>query len=708
MFTKLKEINEYIRKLTDAVKRNPVIPEAKDAEISTDTKATRNKKHKSGKDESTDVVGEKQKGIKEEIENSSMGHLTRYKNDRQGQEEGATEEIFDTKKIGKMEKTEMTDETEGKIPKERTRIKIEKDSEQGGTDVQGKRKKDENFNERKGDSQKPDENETATTDHDNKVSKSPKKVVEQKAMDGNKMEQSLDPTDLSNGKRITATSQNVDNLNENTEAPLKPNDDFIVEHNYVKVSRSQDHSDSLQSSNLYENNDGSDEDEIIQLTNYAKEEIAKHGDLSEKAIKNIIQIIKRKLINEGFIKPRNISVASTVISEDVNSTENAGNKTAQNKQGNKANTTASKQIETNKLGKGRILLYDKVVSNLMNAIKESSQPQEDNKQGSRSDRNSTEARLEQKSEMISAEKEQRKRMLSSLYLLSTEIENFKQFLGGTQNRDTPGKQKLEKQQSGSLKDETENKQATIPSIENIKYESNVKKYNTKLNGIMKNFAGNSEEKQGKNENEVEKVNQTRGKYSSYDYIADRNNAPSLALYKAHNYNEAYRPEANAINLSTDDATARNASPDVKQSRNITPDISFEDGEGTNAENFRYTKESTMTNVLSKPMLVESYESLMARIRGQDNNKREKQNSKEERNDISNIESAQGPEALIAVNASKRNSYTSTLAKTVEQYLTGMTVPALLSEKTSSIQSIDQRSNYHTTDAHDLKRYTFPI
>jgi len=35
----------------------------------------------------------------------------------------------------------------------------------------------------------------------------------------------------------------------------------------------------------------------------------------------------------------------------------------------------------------------------------------------------------------------------------------------------------------------------------------------------------------------------------------------------------------------------------------------------------------------------------------------------------------------------------------------MTVPALLSEKTSSIQSIDQRSNYHTTDAHDLKSDT---
>ena len=719
MFTKLKEINEYIRKLTDAVKRNPVVPEVKDTEISTDTKTTRNKNHKSGKDKGTDIVGEKQKDEEDEMKqnehmkdiSNSMGHTTRRKNGGQGGEKDVTEERFDTKEIGKMEKTEVTDKTDGKISKERTGINIEKDEEQGGIDVQGiqgKRKKDQDFNERKGDGQKPNENETLITDRDSKLNKPAKKEEEQKAESGKKLEQNLD-INFSNGKRIFDTSQIMDNLNRNTEAALKPNDDFMVEHNYIKVSRSRDHSDSLQSNNLHENDDGSDEGEIIQLTNYAKGEIAKHGDLSETAIKNIIRIIKRKLINEGFIKPLNRSVVSTTTSEDVNSTKNAGNKTTQSKQEIKGDTAESKQIVSDKLGKGRILLYDKVVSNLVNAIKESSHAQEySNQQGSTSDRNTTEDRLVEKSEMINAEKEQRKRMLSSLYLLSSEIESFKQFLGETQNKDKLEKQKLEKQESGKLKDEAGNKQTTLPSIENMRYESNAKKYNTKFNGIMNNFAGDGEEKRNKNENEVERINQMKGKYTSYENTVDRNKASSLALYKALNDNEEIEPGANVLNLSTDGETARNAGPDAKRSRNITPNINFEDGDGANVENFRYTKESTAKHALRKPVLAEGYESFMARITGQNINKREKQNSNEGRNDILHIESAQGPEALIAANASKRNSYTDTLAKTVEQYLTGVTVPALLGEKTSSIQRIDQMSNYRATDVHDLKRYKFKV
>lgn len=485
------------------------------------------------------------------------------------------------------------------------------------------------------------------------------------------------------------------------------NGNLVLEHNYIKVSKSSGHLDGLQTMNSYidtsdnhndlitnnhyhadRGNDDDDEEYVLQLTNYAKKQISSHGDLSEKALKNLIKVIKQRMLQDGFVKLQNATMVYKKSDEGENGKRISGNITRSEKP-NESRRNKTKEMTSEMIGKGKINLYDKVVSNLMNAIKEST-----NDENEDSDKHNAIGDGKKESQIkadSSEENEQRKRMLSSLYLLSSEIENFKKVLRGAKKRD-------EGSVGGYKQTDRMEKGATKPSVEEMRFDNDVKKDEMKSTKNDENESKESEKKKSDNEevnwgpdsarNDKNSHEKNENLESNVDKSISRESTQSRKDFQ--NAGDK-KPKATTENNAKERKQTTRKSGDNKLInmeggfKDITPKISFDE----NDENKTEPGDNESKEAFSKQLLVEGYANLVAGISDEGKVKSEKNGNSDEHNENA---------VDMSMNASKRNSYTDELAKTVEQYLKGVTVPGLLSDQAN----IDRRGN--PTTEKELARY----
>ena len=737
MFTKLKEINEYIRKLTDAVKRNPTISITRDSKSISRQKTDRSGEfHKSINEESNEVnemeqltpmekMGEsikveqgtakETKGdeikvgeIKNEYVKNEMNSIDEHQSEidkKNKKEKEASQEPIDTNEYihqGNVESESIKDVT----PKEIMGLKSKQY-------VEERRKKMQEMEAQR----KNNEAIQTETLHDHLNNKNDRRIniTNTNIADNTglfsavgKTERNTDSVEIQNGKgNITAEIENdVNQNNVQIKSTRKPGDDVIIKENYAN-SRSRGHTENVQSKSSSNMKSGAadddDNDEIIQLTNYAKKEISKHGDLSEHALKNLIKVIKNKLISDGYVKKQHENTQSSEPTQHVK-TQFTKNTTVNQTSRNKTDvvTEPSEKSDSKNLREGQLMLYDRVVSNLMKIIKESTRSH-GNKQDY--DANSNDI-LKSKSEMINNEKDQRARMLSSLYLLSNEIEHFKQFLKENKKKNLQEQPGFESEHAGKLKGETTEGKASNSSSEKSRFENSIDKFATKWSRVQNELERNNGGKLSINDDESENRYKDIRKYKAVDNVINDGKESSIDRYNTHsNYTQhdnsygQMTGASNEIKLRTDDAKVRpQVSYDIE--KNITPDGNSEEDDQRNVEMTRNAK-GLEKQVSSKPLFIDGYTQLVTKVSGQSRNNEQ---NNEERYGITETKTTQPMSSPIAANASKRNSYTDTLTRSVEQYLSGMTVPALLGEQVPNAANTPQGTNYQYTRAHDLQRY----
>ena len=720
MFTKLREINDYIKKLTDAVKRNPNTEEKK-GKMKASQKIEENNDGVQLKDK-TEGGGEEGQEIKSPSKNDNAKdrgikngqdniNVKLDKDDKETIEGRKTEEMKGRNNNSRLETKENKEKGNdlGQDYKAKDIMDINpKTNDEGNIqryNKEEKRKEEEKYsNEMKdNDPEKmKNSNETIKTKNSSAENKNIEESKEENKIQRNSKEKDNDAPEFTAEKENILTPKVLNDLHGGKQNlaianSIEPN--VLVEHNYIKVSRSHGHTDSMQSTSTYSvnpdvNDDIGDDDEVMQLTNYAKEEISKHGQLSEKALKNLIKVIKRKLIEDGFIKKKNASKSSDMTNLNEYARKVTGNMTM-NERGNKNNYNKDGLDEKKKKDEGKILLYDKVVSNLMDAIKESTQT--NNIKGENADEGSEGGIERTKTAMMNGENEQRKRMLSSLYLLSSEIEKFKNVLKGVQNKEN--REELGETVAASLKDANTQGNWVIPKVEETRFDSDVKKDETKTKETK--TVNDKKEEKLKQQNDEENENKDINLYSRIkDLVNEKGEMFIFDDKRKGNGRQSSNEGKMKADISSSKIERVDGDKENKVESNayvtngnrfkdITPKLNLDEQEGESTK--RKENKMTIKQVLNKPMLVEGYTKLIAGISDASKSNKETENDAKD----SKLENTQrGATELNAVNASKRNSYTDALTETVEQYLPGVTLPILLGEQI--IKGQNTKRNYQKT------------
>eukprot|EP00794_Sanderia_malayensis_P018266 gene18266-20086_t len=182
-----------------------------------------------------------------------------------------------------------------------------------------------------------------------------------------------------------------------------------------------------------------EDDDVMQLTNYAKHEIAKNGNLSESVIRHLVKIIKEKVLSNGaFDKRQNMAQIKGASGDAVE--RSRGSKELEESAVVTGRKSEQKTPEVAGKRNGRIDIYNHVVNNLMKNLKKTLLPQKSKEKtqpilsglsGAEDESNNIKSKFRidnHSSEMLTSEEEKNNRIFASLNHLSSELEKIKSFL----------------------------------------------------------------------------------------------------------------------------------------------------------------------------------------------------------------------------------------------------------------------------------------
>ena len=505
--------------------------------------------------------------------------------------------------------------------------------------------------------------------------------------------------------------------------PVHGDSKLMVEHNYVKMLRTGNKVESVHSTTKYDmhptNNDmhqsidedDDNDDDVLRLTSFAKEEISRNGNLSDSAIKKFIKTIKQKLIQTGFVKRANMtSVNDTGVTNTKMKDErvaNFGEKNTTTEEDNKDSRSKASPMESFKVNpnKGKLFLYDEVVSNLLRLLKgnvEQSTEKELEKQKSPIEADDTKGSAQLRAKLISTgrETEERRRMLKSLHLLSGEIDNFKRILQEHENQrrlsDVTEKANLYSQKSevnqitpsfeimtspGDISNNAEGKSGLAPNKTNddkpmARQSDDNAVSRTKMPESYDNAANTVETNNKQRFGQVIEERIKQEAISSSDLngniAADFNNKQSQDTLE----NE----ENTKLNLSS--PTKLSKERNAEEDRPLQ--LSNKSKQADRAQRFQQS-EKYISDQLSKyipkssssqPLVIEGYTGLVRKVEN-DNTTTEIENPLLKTKDSAKDDF---PDNKV--------SYTDALTKTVENLLTGVSVPALLADPMTGALSYD--------------------
>ena len=530
------------------------------------------------------------------------------------------------------------------------------------------------------------------------------------------------------------SNQIVDHLHQSDQ-----NANLMVEHQYQKVSQLGNQIESVKSSTKYHFHPQLDEDEDdMQLTNYAKQEIGHHGNLSESVIRNLVRIIKKKLIEGGFTKHTNLTASSN---QDQNSkmTNKKDDKVHDIDGNNSLKDSGESGLYFNDgftrglkegQGSGRLHLYDQIVSNLLKVLKEnvvadgesrklgpsSSTPSKANDLESASNKDiivqSSTGENNPTKNLNDEEGQQRQRMLKSLYSLSKEIENFKGFL---KEKESKERKVTEKGKLGKMKlapdeaDVTANAARITPSFEAMSSAEGTKKDNTeKVEGNENGSMFNAKQNKLSNQNvmntesqdlqhQAEAFVKERTFLAKNDSTAMNGGLPAIIngglmnneILDSTQYNMALGLGGNEDVMANTRSSAVLATSKEPNNDNSNTTLAFKQSAQETASAAE-TAQNIDNDVKSNNKNTNENEGV-SKLAGDkpvvvdgyaglvsklgDKHRMYDPPVQTENKEIKPQPQATEPETK---NADKRTSYTDTLAKTVEQLLGDVTVPGLLS------------------------------
>eukprot|EP00795_Rhopilema_esculentum_P011367 gene11367-21562_t len=500
---------------------------------------------------------------------------------------------------------------------------------------------------------------------------------------------------------------------ENMLGPIHGDSKLMVEHNYVKMLKTGNKVESVHSTTKYDmhptNNDmhqnidedDDNDDDVLRLTSFAKEEISRNGNLSDSAIKKFIKTIKRKLIQSGFVKRANMtSVNDTGVSHTEKKDEreaNIGEKNTTTKEYNKETRSRASPMESFKVNpnKGKLFLYDEVVSNLLrllkgNVEKNTEKELENQKSSIEADESKGSAQLRAKLISTGRETEERRRMLKSLHLLSDEIDNFKRILQEHENQRRLS-DVTEKANSYSQKSEVNQitpsfEKMTSPGDMSNDAEGQSDLEPKKTNDdkpLARQSDGNavSRTKMPENYENAEKYGEKNNKQRFGQVVEERIKQEAISSSDLNgNMAADFNKKQSQDTWENEENTKLNLSlpTELSKERNVEKDrplqFSNKPKQADSVQRFQQS-EKYMSDQLSKyitksssskPLLIEGYTGLVRKV--------ENDNTTDIENPLLKTKDTAKDDL-----PDNKVSYTDALTKTVENLLTGVSVPALLAD-----------------------------